>query len=160
MLPFTLLACGAASPVPADNRTSTGCASGRQPRSPRLIRYRPSGPVRSVLKTRTCCQKEPHRHPAPGSSTSTSTPEPTVPPTKSAEYLERYESIYAELRAEGKSPEDADVYATAYADRRELGKAHDNATLYAVPARPRGRSEIYATAYADQVEQGKSDQVR
>ena len=132
-LPFTFACGGAAPAVPMTE----------PPQAPPAV----AAPTAQAAPERTA--------PAPGSSTNTSTPEPGPTPTKSAEYLQRYESIYAELRADGKSPEAADLYATAYADRREQGKAHDNATLYA-DLRVGGESEIYATAYADQVEQGKS----
>lgn len=94
--------------------------------------------------------------PSARNSADTSTTEPTPVPSKSAEYLERYEAIYAELRAEGESPEVADLYATAYADQRERGKSHEYATSYA-DLRTEGDSEIYATAFADQIEMGMSD---
>ena len=94
--------------------------------------------------------------PSARNSADTSTTEPTPVPSKSAEYLERYEAIYTELRAEGDSPEVADLYATAYADKREQGKSHAYSTRYA-DLRIGGDSEIYATAFADQIEMGRSD---
>ena len=63
--------------------------------------------------------------------------------------------MYAEQRAEGKSPQVADLYATAYADQREKGKSHEYATPYA-EQRAAGKSDIYATAYADQHVEGES----
>ena len=103
----------------------------------------------------------PNPTPAPTSSedattTPVPTPEPTPTPARSAEYTERYETIYAEQRAAGKSAQAADLYATAYADQRENGKSHEYATHYA-EWRAEGKSDLYATTYADEREKGKSD---
>ena len=94
---------------------------------------------------------------------------------RSAEYMERYEAIYAEQRALGKSPEAADFFGTSYADRREMKDSHEEATLYAArysALREEGQShkfaevyiaallesenEDYAFAYASMLDDGKS----
>ena len=81
---------------------------------------------------------------------------PVTSPVKSAEYEERYEAIYAESRALGRSPEVSDSVATAYADKREVGESHDYAAAYA-EAIGVGESDVYATAFAERIDMGKSE---
>ena len=86
---------------------------------------------------------------------------PTPTPVRSAEYMEQYETIYAEQLAEGKSAQVADFYATTYADQREKGWTHELATQYAEHYAEgfSHRMELYETIYAEQRAEGKSAQV-